>query len=64
MNVEHDELLGNESEDLSVKHAVQSGAHDAVSTIVQYGVIAGIVAVAGTIILDRKTINKLKQRWL
>lgn len=63
MNVNPDELLGQD-EDLSARHAVKAGAHDAVSTIVQYGTIAAIVAIGGYLVLDKKTRDRLKRKWL
>lgn len=62
MNVNPDEL--GQDEDLSAKHAVREGAHDALSTVVQYGTIAAIVAVIGAVVLDKKTRDRLKRRWL
>jgi len=62
-NINPGELLGQD-EDLSAKHALKEGAHDGISTLVQYGTIFAIVAIAGTIILDKKTRNRLKKRWL
>ena len=63
MKYETEELLG-QNEDLSAVHAMKTGAHDAVATVVQYGTIAGIVAVVGYLLLDEKTRNRLKKRWL
>jgi len=61
-NVNPDDLLGQE--DLSAQHALKAGAHNAISTIVQYGTIAVIVSVVGAIVLDKKTRNRIKRRWL
>lgn len=63
MNINPDELLGQD-EDLSAKHALKSGAHDGLATLVQYGTIAAIVALGGLIILDKKTRDRLKRKWL
>lgn len=63
MNINPDDMLGQD-EDLSAKHALQEGAHDAISTIVQYSTIAVIVIVVGAIVLDKKTRNRIKRRWL
>ena len=63
MNINPEELLGQD-EDLSAKHALKEGAHDAISTVVRYGAIAAIVFTAGAIVLDKKTRNRLKKRWL
>lgn len=65
MNVELQELNGDEEyENLSAGHAVKQGAHDALSDLVKYGTMAAIVAVGSVIILDKKTITRLKNRWL
>lgn len=64
MNINPEELLGEDDEDLSARHAVKSGAHDAIATLVQYGVIAGIVVIGGYALLDKRTRERLKQRWL
>lgn len=64
MNVERNELIGADESDLSAKHAVRQGAHDALSDIVKYSTLAAILFAGSYIILDKKTINKLKQRWL
>lgn len=62
-NINPGELLGQD-EDLSAKHAVKSGAHDALATIVQYGTIAALVALGSILVLDEKTRKRLKERWL
>lgn len=64
MNINPDELLGVDADDLSAKHALKEGAHDALSTVVQYGTIAAIVLTIGSIVLDKKTRNRIKNRWL
>lgn len=63
MNINPHELLGQD-EDFSPSHAVKSGVHDAFSTIVQYGVIAALVAVGSMLFLDEKTKKRIKERWL
>lgn len=63
MNVNQNELIGQD-EDLTAKHALKEGAHDAISTVVQYGTIAVIVSVASLIILDKKTRDRIRKRWL
>ena len=63
MNINPDDLLGQD-EDLSAKHALKEGAHDAVATVVQYGTIFAIIAIAGAVVLDKKTRNRLKRKWL
>ena len=63
MNIEPQELLGQD-EDLSARHALKTGAHDGLATLVQYGTIAGIVAVVGWLVLDEKTRKRLRERWL
>lgn len=68
MNINPDELLGQDTqlgdEDFSPIHAVKTGAHDAVATLVQYGVIAALLVVGGSVLLDEKTRKRLKERWL
>lgn len=63
MNINPDDMLGQD-EDLSARHALKEGAHDGISTLVQYGTIAAIVAVIGVVVLDKKTRDRLKKRWM
>lgn len=53
-----------DTEDLSPLHAVKTGTHDAISTVVQYGVIAAIVLVGGKLFFDENILRKARKRWL
>lgn len=64
MNVNPEELLGQDEEDLSAKHALRTGAHDALADIVKYGTMAALIAIGSAVVLDKKTRDRLKKRWL
>lgn len=54
----------NNPYELTIRHAVREGAHDGVSNVVQYAVIAGTVALASMLFLNERQRNALKRRFL